>query len=111
MSGPFVRTRVVEAAGADADRARTASRISDHINAQMQRYPLVLVFTGAVVGVSTWIVLAVMGVKHASMWGLLACVFSSIPYFGRVIVAGGLFAVGMVQGGTTHALQMSGPQS
>ena len=107
VSGHRVRNRIVEAAGAEADRARTASGIIDDINAQIQRYLLVLVFTGAVVGVSTWVVLAVMGVEHAAMWGLLAGVFNSIPYFGPVIVAGGLFAVGMLQGGTTQALQMS----
>jgi hypothetical protein len=35
--------------------------------------------------------------------------FNSIPYFGPVVVAGGLFLVGLVQGGGfTAALQMSG---
>jgi predicted PurR-regulated permease PerM len=40
---------------------------------------------------------------------MLAGVFNSIPYFGPVIISGGLFLVGIVQGGsTTQALQMSG---
>jgi predicted PurR-regulated permease PerM len=43
------------------------------------------------------------------MWGALAGAFNSIPYFGPMIVAGGLFAVGLVQGGgVSQALQMSG---
>jgi predicted PurR-regulated permease PerM len=42
------------------------------------------------------------------MWGLLAGVFNSIPYFGPVIVSGGLLLVGIVQGGpVSQALQMS----
>lgn len=58
---------------------------------------------------ATWILLAWMGVQHAPMWAILAGVFNSIPYFGPVIVSGGLFVVALVQGGgVTQALQMSG---
>jgi predicted PurR-regulated permease PerM len=43
------------------------------------------------------------------VWGILAGVFNSIPYFGPVIVSGGLFVVGIVQGGDlAQALLMSG---
>ena len=43
------------------------------------------------------------------MWGLLAGAFNSIPYFGPVIVSGGLFGAGVVQGGgLSKAFQMAG---
>src|SRR5262245_7477644 len=43
------------------------------------------------------------------MWGLLAAVFNSIPYFGPVVVSAGLFAAGIAEvGGLVPALQMSG---
>jgi predicted PurR-regulated permease PerM len=43
------------------------------------------------------------------MWGILAGIFNTIPYIGPVIVAGGLFAVGLAQGGgVSQAIQMSG---
>ena len=107
ISGQHVRNRVIEIAG--PERRRTASTIIDDINAQIQRYLLVLLVTAIVVGVATWAVLAWMGVQHAATWGILAGVFNSIPYFGPVVVSGGLFLVGMVQGGgVTQALQMSG---
>jgi predicted PurR-regulated permease PerM len=49
-----------------------------------------------------------MGLQHAAMWGILAGAFNSIPYFGPVIVSGGLLVVGLVQGGgVAQALQMS----
>jgi predicted PurR-regulated permease PerM len=48
-----------------------------------------------------------MGAQNAVVWGLLAGVFNSIPYFGPVIVSGGLFVVGLVQGGTTDAIKMA----
>jgi predicted PurR-regulated permease PerM len=108
ISGHHVRNRLVEIAGPDPERRRMASTIIDDINAQIQRYLLVLLITATIVGVATWVVLAWMGVQHAAMWGILAGLFNSIPYFGPVVVSGGLFAIGLVQGsGVTQALQMS----
>jgi predicted PurR-regulated permease PerM len=79
------------------------------IDAQIQRYLLVLLVTGSIVAAATWIVLAWLGVQNAPMWAVLAGVFNAIPYFGPVVVSGGLFAVGIVQGGgMTQALQMAG---
>lgn len=109
LSGHHVRDRIVDAAGPDPDRRRLAATIIDDINGQIQRYLLVLLFTAVVVGLATWVVLALMGVRHAAMWGALAGAFNSIPYFGPVVVSGGLFAVGLMQGGgMTQALQMAG---
>lgn len=109
MSGRHARDRVVEIAGSDPDRRRMVTTIIADINAQIQRYLVVLLFTAGVVGVATWIALTIIGAEQAALWGVLAGVLNSIPYFGPVIVSGGLFAVGMMQGGgTTQALQMAG---
>jgi predicted PurR-regulated permease PerM len=109
VSGHHVRDRIVDAAGRDPERRRLVATIVDDINGQIQRYLLVLLFTAVVVGVATWMVLAAMGVRQAAMWGALAGLFNSIPYFGPVVVSGGLFAVGWMQGGgMTQALQMAG---
>jgi predicted PurR-regulated permease PerM len=109
ISGHQVRDRLVQIAGSDPERRRTASTVVKEINAQIQRYLLVLLFTAAIVGAATWLVLAWLNVQHAAMWGILAGIFNSIPYFGPVIVSGGLFVVGLVQeGGTTQPLQMAG---
>jgi predicted PurR-regulated permease PerM len=109
LSGRHIRARVVEIAGPDAEWRRTAATIVDDINAQIQRFLLVRLVTAAVVGVLTWLALVWIGVEHAPLWGLLAGVFNSIPYFGPVIVSGGLLVVGLLQGGgATQALQMAG---
>jgi predicted PurR-regulated permease PerM len=109
ISSHHVRNRLVEIAGPDEERRRTTATIIDDINAQVQRYLLVLVVTSAIVGVATWGVLAWIGVENAPMWGALAGVFNSIPYFGPVIVSGSLFVIGLAQGGgIPQALQMSG---
>jgi predicted PurR-regulated permease PerM len=109
LSGHHVKRRIVEVAGPDPARRRTAAKILEDIDAQVQRFLLVRLFTAAVVGVVTWAVLAWMDVDNAAIWGTLAGVFNSIPYFGPVIVSGGLLLVGVAQdGGLTKGLQMSG---
>jgi predicted PurR-regulated permease PerM len=109
MSGHHVKNRIVEVMGRDVEKRRMTATIIDDINTQIQRYLLVLLLTAAIVGVSTWLVLAWIGAEHAAMWGILAGIFNSIPYFGPVIVSAGLFVVGIVQGGgVSQALQMSG---
>ena len=109
LSGHHFRNRFVEIAGPSAERRQTIATIVDEINQQIQRFLLVRLATAVIVGALTWAVLAWMGVQNAAIWGILAGVFNSIPYFGPVIVSGGLLVVGLVQGGgLTQALQMSG---
>jgi predicted PurR-regulated permease PerM len=109
LSGHHVRSRVIEVAGRDAERRRTVTTIIDEINAQIERFLLVRLVTAVIVGALTWAVLAWMAVPNAAVWGILAGVFNSIPYFGPVIVSGGLLVVGLAQGGgTSQALQMAG---
>lgn len=98
LSGGHFTRRVVEIAG-PGERKRATAEVFDDINEQIQRFLLVQVFTSAVVGAATWAVLAWMGVPQAAVWGIAAGLFNSIPYFGPVIVSGGLFVVGMVQSG------------
>ena len=101
--------RLVEISGPNAENRRTTAKILDDINAQIQRFLLVRLITAAFVALLTWAVLAWMGVENAAVWGILAGVFNSIPYFGPVIVSGGLLVVGLVQGdGFARALQMGG---
>ena len=108
ISGGHFRARLLEIAGPRRDDRRTTATIIDDINAQIQRFLLVRLATSLVVAAATWAVLAWMGVPQAAVWGILAGVFNSIPYFGPVIVSGGLLLVGLVQSGDlTHALKIA----
>jgi predicted PurR-regulated permease PerM len=78
------------------------------IDRQIERFLTVQLFTSTLVALVTWLAFKALGVEQAAVWGLLAGIFNSIPYFGPVVISGGLFLVGMVQGGgMTQALQMS----
>jgi predicted PurR-regulated permease PerM len=108
VSGGHFRERLLEIAGPHRDDRRTTATIIDDINAQIQRFLLVRLATSVVVAAVTWAVLALMGVPQAAVWGILAGVFNSIPYFGPVIVSGGLLLVGLVQSGdAVHAFKIS----
>ena len=41
-----------------------------------------------------------MGLQQALLWGLLAGIFNSIPYYGPLLVTAGLSVVGYLQFGT-----------
>ncbi len=106
-AGPETGQRIVAMAG-DDERRRVVATIMNDVNEQIQRFLLVRLITSAAVAAATWGVLAWLGADNAVIWGLLAGLFNSIPYFGPVIVSGGLFVVGMVQGGAGEALRMAG---
>jgi predicted PurR-regulated permease PerM len=99
MSGEHFKRRFLEVAEERLKRRRITGEVLDEIEDQIQKYLLVTAFTSAVVGISTWIVLMIMDVRQAIVWGTLAGVFNSIPYFGPVIISGGLLVVGLLQFG------------
>lgn len=107
QSGPETNRRLVSMAGSD-ERRRTVAQILAEVNTQVQRFLFVRLLTSAVVALATWGALAWMGAPNALVWGVLAGVVNSIPYFGPVIVSGGLFVVGMVQSNARDGLEMAG---
>ena len=56
--------------------------------------------TSGVVAVVTGSALWAMGLQQAALWGLLAGIFNSIPYYGPLLVTAGLALVGFMQFGT-----------
>ncbi len=107
-AGDHFSRRLIEVAD-DAEKKEVTAGIIRDINDQIQRFLLVRAFTGAVVAAATWGALAMLGTPQAAVWGILAGVFNSIPYFGPVIVSGGLLIVGLVQSGNLmKGLEMAG---
>jgi predicted PurR-regulated permease PerM len=98
--------RLVEIAGPNGRLTRT---VLQDINGQIRRFVVVRAVTAILVGVATWLVLAWMGVAQALLWGVMAGAFNSVPYFGPVIVSGGLFVIGIGQTGDINtAVRISG---
>jgi predicted PurR-regulated permease PerM len=100
LSDQLFKRKFVELAGPQLTKKKLTVEIIDSISAQIGRFLLVQVFTSAVVGVATWAALRAIGLNQPALWGLLAGVFNSIPYYGPLIVSGGLAAVAFLQFGT-----------
>ena len=100
LSDKMFRRKFVELAGPTLTRKKITLEIIDSISSQIGRFLLVQIFTSVVVGFATWAALAAFGLRQAALWGLLAGVFNSIPYYGPLIVSGGLAMVAFLQFGT-----------
>ena len=55
------------------------------------------VFTSVIVAVATSLALWWLGLEQAVIWGILAGVLNSVPYFGPLVVTGGLMVVAYLQ--------------
>lgn len=99
-SGDTFRRKMVKLAGPTLSQKKITVQALDEITGQMQRYLLVQVFTSVLVGLATWIAFSWIGVQHAAVWGVAACVLNFIPYLGSLIITGGSALVGFVQFGS-----------
>jgi predicted PurR-regulated permease PerM len=94
------RRKLVKIVGPSLTNKKITVQILEGIDRQIEMFLLVELFTSAVVGVCTWLAFRWVGLEQAAVWGILAGVFNSIPYFGPFVVTAGTAAVGFMQFGT-----------
>jgi predicted PurR-regulated permease PerM len=99
-SGDLYRRKLVKIIGTTISEKKVTVRVIEEINAQLQRFLIIQVFTSAVVGVASWLAFRFVGLEEAGLWGLMAGLFNSIPYFGPVVVTSGVAVVAFLQFGT-----------
>jgi predicted PurR-regulated permease PerM len=91
---------VIEVAGPTLSQRRVTVQIIDEISRKAQHFLLVQLLSGAIVAVLTALVLWRLGLQNAAIWGLVAGVFNTLPYFGPLFTTIGLAGVALVQFGT-----------
>lgn len=96
-SGNTFRRKLVKIVGPTFARRKITVQALDEITGQMQRYLLVQVVMSVAVGIVTWIAFMLMGVQHAAVWGVAACVLNFIPYVGSIAFTVLSALVGFVQ--------------
>jgi predicted PurR-regulated permease PerM len=99
-SGDLYKRKLVRIAGPSFSEKRLTVEILRDIDAQIEKFLVVQVLTSALVAVATTVVLWMLGVQYASVWGIAAGVLNSIPYLGPVVVTAGLALVAFLQFGT-----------
>ena len=99
-SGDLYRRKLVKIVGPSLTKKKITVQILLEIDRQIELFLLVQIFTSTIVAIATWLAFRWLGVPQAAMWGLLAGIFNSIPYFGPVIVTVATAGVGFIQFGT-----------
>jgi predicted PurR-regulated permease PerM len=99
-SGDTFRRKMVKLAGPTFGHKRLTLQTLDEIDAQIQRYLMVQVFTSALVGAATWLAFLWIGVDNAAVWGVVGFALSFIPYVGSAAITGASAMMGFVQFGS-----------
>ncbi len=99
LSDELFKRKLVEIVGTLSQKKATVTVLED-IAGQIEQFLVIQIFTSSVVAVVTGGVLWAMGLQQAALWGLLAGVLNSIPYYGPLLVTAGLSVVGFLQFGT-----------
>jgi len=108
-SGNLIKRKLVKLAGPSLERKKITVQILNEIDAQIERFLVLRVITSVIVGIATWLAFRWMGVNNAAVWGVVAGVLNTIPYFGPVIVAAATAVAGFLQFGTlSMALYVAG---
>jgi predicted PurR-regulated permease PerM len=98
LSDQLFKRKLVEMVGTLSQKKVTVSVLED-IAGQIERFLAIQIFTSTIVALVTWGALWAMGLKQAALWGLLAGILNSIPYYGPLLVTAGLSLVGFLQFG------------
>jgi predicted PurR-regulated permease PerM len=101
-SGDMYRRKIVKIVGPSLTQKKITVQILSAIDRQIEWFLVVQVFTSVVVAVASWLAFRTLGLQQAGLWGLLAGVFNSIPYFGPVLVTGATAIVAFAQFGNVE---------
>jgi predicted PurR-regulated permease PerM len=99
-SGDLYRRKMVKIVGPSLTQKKVTVQILQDIDRQIEHFLVVQVGTSTIVGVASWLTFYALGLQQAAVWGLLAGIFNSIPYFGPVVVTGAIAVVAFLQFGT-----------
>ena len=100
VAGNTFRRKMVKIAGPTFAQKRVTVEVLDEIAGQIHRYLLVQLGTSVLVGVAVGLAFRAVGLEHAAVWGVAACVLNFVPYLGTLVLTVGAALVAFVQFGT-----------
>jgi predicted PurR-regulated permease PerM len=98
LSDQLFKRKLVEMVDSFSKK-RVTVRVLEDIAGQIEQFLVIQIVTSVAVALATWGALWMLGLHQAALWGLLAGIFNSIPYYGPLLVTAGLSIVGFVQFG------------
>ena len=103
VDGSNFRRRWMSFGGKALSTRRITVQALNAIDLSVRRYLAMLFATNALLGVLTYVALRICGVDDAAGWGVLAGLLHVIPYFGPILVAGGVFVTSLHQFGDVES--------
>lgn len=97
LSGDLYKRKLVRLSGPALSDKRITVEVLDAITHSVERYLLVLIASGAMVGVTSYFAFLLLGLSQPAVWALVAGVLNSIPYFGPVVMTALLAVVSLVE--------------
>lgn len=92
-TGEMFKEKFVKLSGNRLSERKVTVQMIDEMTGKIGRYIFYLFWSGALVGVVTWLTFWALGVRYAGLWGVAAGVLNCIPYFGpTVVMAASAFA-------------------
>ncbi len=98
-SGNLFKKKLVVLSGDQLAQRKFTVQMIDEIDRQIRRYLMVIVVANVLVGLGTWGIFYGFGLEYAGLWGLIAAVVHTIPYFGAAIIALASLVVALVESG------------
>jgi len=96
LSDQLFKRKLVEMVGTISQKKTTVMVLED-IAGSIEQFIKIQLMTSTTVALGTWGALWALGLRQAALWGLLAGVFNSIPYYGPMLVTAALSIVAYMQ--------------
>lgn len=87
-AGDLYKRKLVKLTGPSLSNKKITVQIIDEISSTISRYLRTVAMVCSMVGVATWLAFLALEVPNAALWGVLAGLANTIPYFGPTVVAG-----------------------
>lgn len=114
VAGDLYKRKFVKLTGPSLSDKKVTVQIIDEIGLTISRYLRTLALVCTLVGVATWLAFLALELPNAALWGVLAALANTIPYFGPTMVAGSAalagylhfdtVSMGLLVGGTSLAI-------
>jgi predicted PurR-regulated permease PerM len=85
-SGDLFKLKLVRLTGPSLSKRKVTVQILDEMGETMSRYLRTVALVCTIVGVATWLAFLALGMPNAALWGVLAAVANTVPYFGPTVV-------------------------
>jgi predicted PurR-regulated permease PerM len=85
-SGEVFQRKLVRISGDRLSERKVTLQMIEEITDKIGRYVFYMFWSGALVGIVTWLAFWSLGMRYAGLWGVAAGVLNCIPYFGPTVV-------------------------